>query len=480
MPVRRFFFCAFLLTIFLCAAAAENACGHNWAVISRTPPSCTQEGTETRQCSLCGAESTLPLPRIDHSYEGASWSVLTPATCVSPGTGTRVCVHCGGGAFYKDLPALGHAWESATQSATCTQAGSVRRSCSRCGETQTEILPATGHSEITDPGKSATCTQTGLSEGKHCTVCGAVTRAQQSIPARGHRYVTAGGVSPSCTQPGKEAETRCQDCGYTTGGAVIPAAGHREKGDGNRKEPTCTETGLTESKRCSVCGVQLSGQKKIAARGHRENTDAPLLPTLWEGGLTEGTHCRVCGEVLKAPLPLPALSAWPGLEKMPAGLTALPDAARVQFLPDGKSLEMLLPLPDGNGKLHLIAREGKAPVIYCLATSFDAAPTPAFEALLTQGDFPRALPAHPHYAPFFRSAAAWISGLDETLTEEEATAWLLTLCENAGKTEGDPAGELAAWAENPAALSLLKYHGHEYALLSNGVNLFLLLRPASP
>lgn len=44
---------------------------------------------------------------------------------------------------------------------------------------------AAGHTEVVDPGTPATCTEPGLTEGKHCSVCGEVITAQEVIEA-GH------------------------------------------------------------------------------------------------------------------------------------------------------------------------------------------------------------------------------------------------------------------------------------------------------
>ena len=45
-----------------------------------------------------------------------------------------------------------------------------------------------GHTVVTDPAVPATCTETGLTEGSHCSVCGKVLNAQTEIPATGHHY----------------------------------------------------------------------------------------------------------------------------------------------------------------------------------------------------------------------------------------------------------------------------------------------------
>jgi len=77
---------------------------------------------------------------------------------------------------------------------TCAQAGSYElvTYCTVCGEEvsrETVTVPALPHTEEIIPGKEATCTETGLTEGKKCAVCGEVLVAQEVIPALGHDFV---------------------------------------------------------------------------------------------------------------------------------------------------------------------------------------------------------------------------------------------------------------------------------------------------
>lgn len=76
---------------------------------------------------------------------------------------------------------------SVTKKPTCTEKGVKTFSCS-CGSSYTESIPATGHTPVTDKSTKPTCTQNGLTEGSHCSVCNAVITAQESIPALGHDY----------------------------------------------------------------------------------------------------------------------------------------------------------------------------------------------------------------------------------------------------------------------------------------------------
>ena len=91
------------------------------------------------------------------------------ATCTAPKT-CSVCKATEG-------EALGHTWVNAT----CT----TPKTCSVCGATEGAAL---GHIEVIDAAKTPTCTETGLTEGKHCSVCGEVLVAQTVVDALGHNY----------------------------------------------------------------------------------------------------------------------------------------------------------------------------------------------------------------------------------------------------------------------------------------------------
>ena len=72
---------------------------------------------------------------------------------------------------------LGHKFGdwTTTREATCTEAGSKERECTRCYEIETEVIPALGHTWAKDytVDKEPTMTEAG-SESIHCTVCGAI------------------------------------------------------------------------------------------------------------------------------------------------------------------------------------------------------------------------------------------------------------------------------------------------------------------
>lgn len=68
---------------------------------------------------------------------------------------------------------------------TCTEKGQKGKICKKCGKiTEKTDIDATGHTPVTDPAVAPTETTDGLTEGSHCSVCGAVLQAQEVIPMR--------------------------------------------------------------------------------------------------------------------------------------------------------------------------------------------------------------------------------------------------------------------------------------------------------
>ncbi len=195
---------------------------------------------------------------------------------------------------HNDQTACEHKYTNQTTEPTCTTAGEKVSICTKCGEIEKrETIPATGHREITDPAKEATCTEEGKTEGSHCEVCQMELKEQEIIPAFGHKEVKDPAKEATCTEEGKTEGSHCEVCQEVLKQQeVIPATGHREITD-PAKEATCTEEGKTEGSHCEVCQEVLKKQETIPAFGHTYQKEVIKATTKKNGSITE--TCSKCG-----------------------------------------------------------------------------------------------------------------------------------------------------------------------------------------
>ena len=231
-----------------------------------------------------GAEHVTAINALGHNYVG----VVTEPTCTAGGYTTYTCSRCGDSYTGDETAALGHDYIGVVTEPTCTEPGCTTHTCTRCGDTYTDNeTPALGHIEVIDPAVEPGCYVTGLTEGKHCSRCGAVLVAQEVIPALYHEFESVT-IQPTCTEGGDTICT-CIHCGFCYHMGGPPALGHDYAAVVT--EPTCTEPGFTVYT-CSRCGDIYTGDE-TAALGHDYNA-VVTESTCTEGGyMQEFTmHCR--------------------------------------------------------------------------------------------------------------------------------------------------------------------------------------------
>ena len=292
--------------------------GHKEVTDAAVAPTCTKNGlTEGSHCSKCGwvKQAQKPISAIGHAVEKKAetvweWNIPADGSFASVKVSAQ-CKNCNDTISTTANNAT--YWHSIN--ATCTESGKNVYSVTVLlggqefyGEKEVNNPndPARGHTEVTDAAVAPTCTETGKTEGKHCSVCNTVLKAQEVIPALGHTEVTDAAVAPTCTETGKTEGKHCSVCNTVlVKQETVPATGHTEVTD-VAVAPTCTETGLTEGTHCSVCNTVLKAQEVIPATGHTEVTDAAVAPTCTETGKTEGKHCSVCNKILVMQEEIPA------------------------------------------------------------------------------------------------------------------------------------------------------------------------------
>lgn len=66
---------------------------------------------------------------------------------------------------------------------------------------------------VRDEAVAAACTENGLTEGSHCSVCGEILMPQETVPAVGHTVAVDEAVMPTDTRPGLSEGSHCEVCG---------------------------------------------------------------------------------------------------------------------------------------------------------------------------------------------------------------------------------------------------------------------------
>jgi len=186
---------------------------------------------------------------------------------------------------------------------------------------ETAYTPSTekGHVEVIDKAKLPTCTESGLTEGSHCYICGKIFVEQTIIPplSAAHEY-KAEVIAPTCTEDGYTAYS-CTHCSDSYVDTYVDALGHTggtatcvdravctrcEKAYGKLnksnhigetelmdiKEATCTEPGFTGNTYCVGCGAKIRWGQTIEA-GH---SFGPWMVTKKPTCTEKGEERRTC------------------------------------------------------------------------------------------------------------------------------------------------------------------------------------------
>lgn len=171
--------------------------GHDLSRCDLQPAAtCTQPGRAVGTCARCGVQIDEVIPAKGHDYSYAETSVAP--TCTEPGHYKGTCPTCG--KDYDDVvPALGHDWGEWVTSIepTVSTVGYRYHICNRdgCGYREGEDIPKL-HTHTWDAGvvtQKPTAAEPGV-RTYTCTVCGQ-TRTE-AIPATGVPETCNGG--PAC------------------------------------------------------------------------------------------------------------------------------------------------------------------------------------------------------------------------------------------------------------------------------------------
>lgn len=133
-----------------------------------------------------------------------------------------VCIPCSALVSFFAVTECGHRWVvvSLEGAADCGQLGRMVQSCAICRDIAIKTVEGPPHTVVIDSAREATCSEEGLSEGKHCSVCQTVLVRQEILPKKKHSCVKSY-VMPTCDKEGYTLWT-CS-CGYRYRTNVIAA-----------------------------------------------------------------------------------------------------------------------------------------------------------------------------------------------------------------------------------------------------------------
>lgn len=252
---------------------------------------CVTDGFVVRQCR-CGKTDKEVIPAKGHVP--GEWIVVKEPTYTEKGLKEQSCEVCGTKLNAENIDVIPHEHDYEAvidENATCTADGSKTLTCKVCGDTKTETIPATGHTEAWEVTKAATCTEAG-SESLKCSVCGNVSD-MRSIPALGHEesdWVIDNAAT--CTANGKQHKS-CTRCGAEVASEIIEATGHSYGGFETTKEPTCTEAG-EQTKTCGTCGDTIT--VSIDPKGHSYGDWIIDVEPTEDAGGERHKECSECGD----------------------------------------------------------------------------------------------------------------------------------------------------------------------------------------
>ena len=203
---------------------------------------CTAQGSydEVVYCSVCHAEisrAEKTTPKAAHDLNAVA---AKDATCTTDGNiAYYECKTCH--ELFEDEEATKPIDKADTviaakhdlvnvpaKDATCTAEGNIAYyECKVCHELfndadategiekEDTVVAKKAHTPETIPGKAATCTETGLTDGSKCSVCGTILEEQAVIPVKEHTLAVAAVTTEPTAEADGKATLKCVDCDYT-------------------------------------------------------------------------------------------------------------------------------------------------------------------------------------------------------------------------------------------------------------------------
>lgn len=281
-----------------CDLFGNKGCGnsHEFGEITEIKaPTCTEEGEGKKVCSVCGYEKRgFVLPKKQHTFGEAKTE--EEATCVKKGKESKTCSVCGA-KEERVIPQKSHelgGWEIKVEP-TCTDNGERVKKCKFCDYEEREKLGTISHDYKETERKEATCEEPGYVK-RVCSVCG---KTQTEVTERLYHSFPEG-TEIKYDYRDNSDENYCyyayRECARCHKDVFYKTQSHSMKKDAEFfVEATCSSTGV-DAKKCLYCNrrttetipvVPYNHKRGAAVYGERNAENCTVQATV---------SCTLCGE----------------------------------------------------------------------------------------------------------------------------------------------------------------------------------------
>lgn len=303
---RRTIFILITIVIAACVAAVlsacnflgSNRCGNNHEfgeVIEVTAPTCIEDGTGKRVCAVCGYEkSGFVLKSIGHDF--GKKVIEKEATCDEQGKESKTCSVCG----HKEefvIPIRQHelgTWEIKTAS-TCTAFGERVKKCKFCDYEVTEKLGLSAHNYEEAESKESTCEEPGYVK-RVCSVCG---KTQTEVTERLYHSFPEG-TEIKYDYRDNSDENYCyyayRECARCHKDVFYKTQSHSMKKDAEFfVEATCSSTGV-DAKKCLYCNRRTTETIPVTPYNHKRGSAVYGERNAENCTVKATVSCTLCGK----------------------------------------------------------------------------------------------------------------------------------------------------------------------------------------
>ena len=274
------------------------ALGHDHVEATRVEAQIGVEGYIEYVCTRCEDSYKVIIPALEApEHNHVIDTMTTAATCTEDGLKTTLCTDCNEIISEEIIPAFGHNYqETARVEAAIEVEGYVEYTCSNCGDTYVDVIPALPKPEhkheLTTNTTPATCVDNGVITTV-CTDCGEIIE-EVVIEATGHNYQETARVNADIEIEGY-VEYTCVNCSdsYVVILPALEKPAHTHELETIEVAATCTTEGSVIV-RCVTCD-EIIETTTINAIGHNYQETARVDAQIGVEGFVEYT-CTNCGD----------------------------------------------------------------------------------------------------------------------------------------------------------------------------------------